>query len=158
LRASGGCSWQIASDSAWLVPAAGTGNGDATLNVTVQALGGLAGSRDGWLTLQWSGGSVRAKVIEAGCEPATFPDTVSFDANGNELATASPRVFVPVWATNPYSCPWNVTTAQSWIGLTKANQTFGVSTTPNAGPSRTGSVEVTWYGGRTISVVQAAKP
>ena len=154
-----GCAWSVSADVSWLTLTSG-GSGSATGTVAYSAAANPdAPVRAGTITVQWSGGSAKVAVTQAGvatCVYTLSPATQDVTSSGGSFTLGAIR-------NTPNGCSWNATTSTSWITLTGTTSGVGLaaitySVAANTGSARTGEITVAWSGGSAQLVVRQAAP
>jgi hypothetical protein len=145
VQTAGGCTWQAATQDAWITITSGTtGTGNGTVQLTIAANTGP--SRTGTVT---AGGRSFTVTQGQGCTIVLAPDRAAVpDAGG-------PASFE---VQTPAGCPWTATTQSGWITFASASSSTGPATVQltvaaNTGAGRTGTVNV---GTRAFTVEQGA--
>jgi hypothetical protein len=142
-----GCNWtaSVAANTPWITITSGaSGNSSGSTSFTVQATTGPA--RTGMLTIA---GQTFTVNQASGCT-YTVPSSVSANVDGGAQA-------LPIATAS--GCPWTaaVNPGAPWLGVSpgagSGPQSVTVTTTPNTGGQRSGSLTVA---GRTVTVTQAA--
>jgi hypothetical protein len=140
------CTWTAQSDAGWVSLAATTGQGDATVRVTVAANGNPS-KRSADITIK----DQRVQITqEAGaCEMRVSSAHVS-------VAPAGEERIIQVTA-NSAQCAWTARSNASWLTITDGESGSGsgsvtVRAAPTTEASRTGTLTIA---GQTVTVVQS---
>ena len=139
------CAWQAATDVAWLQVSPASGQGEASLTVTV-AENTVAAARSGAIVVN----DTRVTVSQQAA-PCRF----SLSRSSAQVPSQGGPVTVQVAATA--GCAWTASTAATWMrgvrtgGNGSGDAEFAVE--PNTGAARTGSITVA---GLSVAVVQAS--
>ena len=164
-RTSGTCSWQAATDAAWITftsSTSGNGNGSLDFRIGESSLNG----RTGTITISWDGGSARVTVRQGPrpdwvCLPVGLTkgpeDFANVPSGGGTLTVlASAPADPPFWSS---ACHANVSSTVPWMtggGTVDGHGSFTFTVAANSSPAaRTGSIVIGGPGGSaTLTVTQ----
>lgn len=139
-----GCSWTTTGAPSWITVSGGSGSGNGTVNVTVQANSGA--SRTATLTIAGQSFTVN----QAGCTFTINPTGFSAPASGGSTSVA---------VTTQSGCTWNTTGAPAWVTVTGGSGTgngiVNLTVASNSGGQRTATLTIA---GQSYSITQAAAP
>ncbi len=150
-RTSGSCTWQARSDSSWIsFPAATSGSGSGTLRYVVERWAPVGPApRTGIIVVEWSSGSVRLTITQAGEVPPPCAYQVAPPTLTVPLSPSAGQTFSFAVSGIGPGCPWQATTSDGWIHFLTwsgdGNSTIPFLVDPLSSGSRTGTITVSWF-------------
>ena len=164
-RTSGTCSWQAATDAAWITitsSTSGNGNGSLEFRIGESSLN----SRTGTITISWNGGSARVTVRQGPrpdwvCLPVGLTkgaeDFANVPSGGGTLTVLASAPADPAFWSS--ACRASVSSTVSWMtggGTVDGHASFTFTVAVNPSPAaRTGSIVIGGPGGSaTLTVTQ----
>jgi hypothetical protein len=169
-----GCKWTVAADEAWLHVAAGSGDGNGSIQVTADANAGAARTGHARIADQ------TVTIDEAALPPSVTPTPptptpppgpaptpppppapqchYNLAPNNQSVPAAGGSNAVQVQTDN--GCAWTATSNSSWISITRGasgtgNGNVEYTANANSGAARSGTLSIA---GQTFTVTQAAAP
>jgi uncharacterized delta-60 repeat protein len=139
-----GCGWTAVSNADWIsITGGASGNGNGTVNYTVQANTGPA--RSGTVTIA---GQTYTINQASGCTFSIAPASANFTASAGSGSFS---------VTAGAGCAWTATTNDAWISITSGagsgNGSVSFNVQANVSPARTGTITVA---GQTFTINQAS--
>jgi hypothetical protein len=149
IDASRECAWDSRSDASWVQTSPASGQGQASLTVTVGTNTQQTG-RTATVFVNDASMKVTQAAAPAPCSYALSPPTRSFSENGGTGTVA---------VQTGSSCTWNASTGASWITISNTSGTgpgtvIYVVERNQSHNSRTGTISVA---GRTHTVTEAGR-
>jgi hypothetical protein len=150
-RSSGSCTWQARSDSSWIsFPSAASGSGSGTLSYVVERWAPVGTApRTAIIFVEWSGGSVRLTITQAGEVPPPCAYQVAPPTLAVPLSPSAGQTFTFAVSGIGPGCAWQATTSDGWIHFLTwsgdGNGTIAFLVDPLSSGSRTGTITVSWF-------------